>query len=185
MEVQADTGRPQGRGSSLAEAPPREGPGTPSNSSEFLQGSQTHGPHLRFLPQNCGVPSGRPQRPPLLIRHILEPAVASPVPSLETPPSLSGHAPGFHTSMLLPLLITGGETPLPPRSLLDGILSIAPGYAQYHLQGSISSPLQTSRCNELWLPSRLAQSVLFTALSEVPSPGLGPASLWNEHMFTE
>lgn len=95
--------RGQGRGSSLAEAPPREGPGTPSNSSEFLQGSQTHGPHLRFLPQNCGVPSGRPQRPPLLIRHILEPAVASPVPSLETPPRpTTHHCPGTHRAFTLP-----------------------------------------------------------------------------------
>ena len=123
IEFQADTGLSQWD-SSLAEAGTQEGPGNSNNSSEFLQGSLTHSAHFMFLQQNSGVPSVRSQRTPLLIRHTLKPAAASPLSSLATPPMpqhppLSLHALDFHTPMFLHLRFTPGETPLPPPSLFD------------------------------------------------------------------
>ena len=125
IEFQVDTGLSPWD-SSLAEAGTQEGVGNPNNSSEFLQGSLTHSPHFMLLQQNCGVPSGRSQRTPLLTRHILKPAAASPLTSLATPPmphhpALSLNTLDFHTPMFLHLLFTQGETPLPPLSLFDEI----------------------------------------------------------------
>lgn len=145
-----------------------------------------------FLQQNSGVPSGRSQRTPLLIRHILKPAAASLLSSLATPPmphhpSLSLNALDVPTPVFLHLLFTQGETLLPPLSLFDKIQQWLQATPSTTCTGCIAPFVNlTLKCLCSGSPeSRLVEPGLFTAMSEVSRPALGTLPLWNEHMFTE